>query len=743
MRASLLAFLLLTSTGGALAAGPLPELNVRTADGGSKYRVSERIRLRLSFTSSEVGRYEIDEARYDRSGRMGFESFRVLPAKGWSDPLQEYFANRLLDGGGLTGFSALTTVPFMLDIDLNEWVRFDTPGVYTVQVFSGRVSDLARHRKGEEKTLVLRSNIITLQIVPAEKEWQQRKLKTIAAVLATTHVQEFSSESSPRSQAVSDLRFLETEGAIDLLTQYYREDERDVWGQCEMGLRSLPARLRASAVASLKERIADPSFPVFSNVLTTVAFLQSKVENSEPAVKQDEGRESLLFGSPEERKDEEQAWNLAYQSLDRKEVGARAQTLKMLFDWHPENTPPEIVQDLNRKMAASLLSQGANEQRELLNSKWDVLRSPELVPVLRQMAAPWSEKPGSKEMQAAYRGYPQATALFRWYEVDPTGAHDEILRQIGSSHPTLYADAVDFLPNESLPQFEVVWADALMQKENEGEQGVLLSLMARFGTGQSVAAVRKAIQGKIGFWSCRKQSAALAYLVRFDETGAPSIVEDAVAARGEDKTGCNHSVFMDVGEYVSNPTLVAEAVKALDDPDVEVVLDALSYLEAHGDQSAKQAIVQRYLKWSDRWRGHERLLEYRSPGDLGSSQETELGKALVRAVMANQGWIPTDRELEEAAQHCVGKDACSEAAEIREKSAVKPVPISFWDVGQDLGLTLAQFTPKTMELLEEKIKQFPQGTQFQVNQFAEMKVKNQVLMQRIVKMLEDAGMKAQ
>jgi hypothetical protein len=152
--------------------------------------------------------------------------------------------------------------------------------------------------------------------------------------------------------------------------------------------------------------------------------------------------------------------------------------------------------------------------------------------------------------------------------------------------------------------------------------------------------------------------------------------------------------------------------------------------------------MQRYLKWSDRWRGHEDLLEYRKPGELGSSEEAALGKALVRAVMANQGWIPTDGELAEAAQHCVGKDACGEAADIRQKSAVKPVAISFWDVGQDPQLTLAQFTPSTMTLLEEKIKQFPRGTQFEVNQFAEMKIKNQVLMQRILKMLEDAGMDA-
>jgi hypothetical protein len=743
MRAILSFFLLLTYAGCARAANLLPELKVRTADGGSTYRIGERIRLKLSFSSAEARRYEIDEASYDRSGRMGYESFQVLPAKGWSDPLQDYFQNRVLFGGGLRGFSALSTTPFKLEIDLNEWVRFEQPGVYTVQISSGRVSDIGGHRKGEEKPLSLQSNSITLRIVPAEKEWQQQKLAAIASVLAATPAQMFSSDSSPRKQAASDLRFLGTEGAIDIMTQYYREDESDIWGQCEMGLRGLPARLRTAAVASLKRRISEPEFPVFSNLLSTVAFLQSKADDPGSGVKRDNEGESILLGSPEERKAEEDAWNLAYQSLDRKEGGARTATLKMLFDWHPEHTPPEIVNDLNRKMSSSLLSLGARDQQELLDSHWDVLRSPEIVPVLRQMAAPSPDAPGSKEMRAAYRGYPQATALFRWYEVDPSGAHEEILRQIGSAHPTLYADAIDYLPSESLPQSEAIWADALKRNENEGRQGVLLSLIARFGTGVSVATVRQVTQGKIGVWGCREQSAALAYLVRFDETGAPGMVEDAVAARGKDKTGCNHSVFTDVGQYVSNPVLLAEAVKALDDPDNEVVLDALKFLEAHGDQSVEQPTLQHYLKWSDHWRGHESRLENREAGKLGPSGEAEIGKELVRAVMANQGWVPSAAELDAAARQCVGENACAEADEIYKKSAERPISISFWDVGQRPQLTLAQFTPGTMELLEEKIRQFPRGTRFNVYQFGEKETKNQVLKQRIVKMIEDAGMDAQ
>jgi len=96
MRAILSFFLLLTYAGCARAANSLPELKVRTADGGSTYRIGERIRLKLSFTSAEAKRYEINEAGYDRSGRMGYESFQVLPAKGGPIRFRSIFKTEFL-----------------------------------------------------------------------------------------------------------------------------------------------------------------------------------------------------------------------------------------------------------------------------------------------------------------------------------------------------------------------------------------------------------------------------------------------------------------------------------------------------------------------------------------------------------------------------------------------------------------------------------------------------------------------
>ena len=60
------------------------------------------------------------------------------PATGWQDPLHTYFTHALLMGGGLRGGSTLSSKPVTVDANLNEWVRFDEPGTYTLSITSHR-----------------------------------------------------------------------------------------------------------------------------------------------------------------------------------------------------------------------------------------------------------------------------------------------------------------------------------------------------------------------------------------------------------------------------------------------------------------------------------------------------------------------------------------------------------------------------------------------------------------------------
>ena len=73
---------------------------------------------------------------------MGYEKFLVEPTGGTKDPILVYFeSGTLFMSGGLTNFRFLSDSPYVIHLDLNEWVRIDKPGNYRVTVTSRRVSD--------------------------------------------------------------------------------------------------------------------------------------------------------------------------------------------------------------------------------------------------------------------------------------------------------------------------------------------------------------------------------------------------------------------------------------------------------------------------------------------------------------------------------------------------------------------------------------------------------------------------
>jgi len=66
----------------------------------------------------------VNMAQYDRSGRMNYEHFDVSPAGGTVDPLPTHIGSL----GGLTNYRFLTSDPWTIKLNLNEWIRFTRPG---------------------------------------------------------------------------------------------------------------------------------------------------------------------------------------------------------------------------------------------------------------------------------------------------------------------------------------------------------------------------------------------------------------------------------------------------------------------------------------------------------------------------------------------------------------------------------------------------------------------------------------
>jgi hypothetical protein len=126
----------------AWGSGEQAALVISTAGRRTTYQIGERIPIDLSFTGPDTKQFEITMASYDRSGRMSYEQFEVEPSSGWSDPLAVYFGSQAgFIGGGLSSLGVLSPTPTVMHLNLNEWIRFEQPGNYTVVDTSHRVGD--------------------------------------------------------------------------------------------------------------------------------------------------------------------------------------------------------------------------------------------------------------------------------------------------------------------------------------------------------------------------------------------------------------------------------------------------------------------------------------------------------------------------------------------------------------------------------------------------------------------------
>ena len=159
----------------ALPARVTPGLFVELRFAKQRYFVGEAIPFDLCYWSALPGRYQLDLATYDRSGRLPNERFQVTPAAGWRDPLRAYLESGLSTlGGGLRGYAVLTEKPRCIPLWLDDWVRFDQPGSYRLAVRSARV---ALRTSVWRFSLMAISPATGLEIVAAPRGWAASRLR--------------------------------------------------------------------------------------------------------------------------------------------------------------------------------------------------------------------------------------------------------------------------------------------------------------------------------------------------------------------------------------------------------------------------------------------------------------------------------------------------------------------------------------------------------------------------------------
>jgi hypothetical protein len=493
-----------------------PQLRISTAS--SVFHQGELIPLALSFTSRNADRYKINMAGYDRSGRMNYEKFLVEPNDGTSDPLLVYFKSAYAPFmiGGLTNFKFLSDSPYLVHLDLNEWVRFDAPGHYRVTVTSRRVSDAPGDMNFYKGAIQdLKSNSIDLDIVASDSDWQETQIKKILIDLDQPPSKPGPFLSESRAAALSALRYLGSPDAARELARHMRGEENQLDWYCMFGLIGSPSRL--AGYQEMKKLLIDPDFPIGSMFLNAIAVVP--LDPTELA-------EHL-------RQQREANWKDVRSTLTATISIKRGKALAVSADTILRDPDPTINQEVRHKLVSLLIEHfselAIQEQRLWLEEKWPTVKDGGWIPTLRAIAAEYAEYPvpNAPNVSPTYDYFKlSGDGLVRWYELDPEGARPTVLAEIIRQRPRFSANTLGMLPDKVLPKEERAIADHFLAADGDAVEGNLASLLNRYADATVLPQVLPKITRKLdGLWACIPENNAVAYVQKVDPEAAKALIE--------------------------------------------------------------------------------------------------------------------------------------------------------------------------------------------------------------------------
>jgi len=658
-------------------------------DHGAIFQAGEIVPLALSFTSTTKKRYWADDRNYDRSGRLGIEAYCVDPAA--ADPLVSYFKVGGSIGGGLGSMRELSETPFPAEAELNEWRTLE-PGHYRVYAISYRVwrpPDAGEQTPYGRVSEVVRSNAIEIDVSQPDPAWQDQQLRSAVQTLANP--------SSPEEarHAARRLRFLNTKDSTRELARLFEglnQDQPTGW-DLMFGLYGSP--YRQIAIDAMHAELAVPERADTNEFLSALVHLRMAADASfDPpsTAGPEEARAFWQRRQTRERELTQSEMQAVAAALPRKTGRARALTLNGLLTGGDES----VMQTIRPALIAAWADLPLATQQELIQSRWSLIAGPEMLPILRRVAA--EPPPPPRTFAAMVRD----AALRHIYELDAAAGREAILRDLKDTRAEPGLDVVKLLSKEDVA---TALQPAVERIVNRSARTLDYELIGRYAGESALPALQAAFKepGKMG---CTPQSAMLRYFLRV----APDYGAEQVAASLNDRkfTGCYKSLLQELGSEL--PKVQQIAIGALDDPDLEQ--NAALALGHWGTPDAEKALWRSLQRFHEEWADHSEQLrstpEYQSPGSRGVSLE----QGLVAAIVTGSNWICPPERLARLNYLVWTRNQHDQIAGwIKQwgqgSAQVNPI----WYPEDNPTFSVLQYSGLTEDQLRVKLEQFPSGTQ--------------------------------
>ncbi len=722
---------------------------VQLKDKGTQFHQGEIIRLELSFSSSIARRFVLDNASYDRSGRLAIDTFVLDRRDSTVDPLYDYFNSGLFGfmGGGLRGMPELSDKPEVITAELNEWMRFDRPGHYRLYLVSGRVSKKLNpdDRFGRQNSAVV-SNVVEFDILHADEKWANQKLNEAVAT--------FAKKGADHRAACRTLRFLGTMAAASEMVKRSRGNDHNCDFEYNFGLISSPHR--DFVIREMERALSSPAQPITSRFVHTLALLAFTTHaTARPAYPEGNDEQIKLWQAQMEQRRHsynEVVLNYLRQlvaAIPQKQEAARATSLQTLLDYQASLKTSDLaqLQNLLATMPDVFNRLPLDAQIRLLTHQWKPIASAAMLPVLREILKQSDDKTDTYQLRER-----RSIALSRLYELSPGEGRQLIIDEIERPKPRVNQSVLRSFPDETLPELDDLLAtnlEATRQPNGSGDEEAISDLIERYATAGILPRVRAVYEGPgVGRWACRIQASLLAYILRTDPSTGGELLNRALTARGKGLSRCYASTLTDVARLHMSAEVEDAANASLEESDPEIVSQAASVLGQYGSADAEKKLWQRLEKWHEEMQSQADALSKQNPGVPAYGSSVLSGQAMIEQALRNalsqgKAWLADLEKMKRLRALC-HTDGCRNEVDNMIRGWNQEIYVGLTSLeDRPYSISIAHYQLNSLESLKQKLLQFPKGTLFTLRTATTGgdDAKEQEVFQQLKSYLEEHGMK--
>ena len=635
MKTFMLVVLSLLFGGGVVAQSPVPpglSVKLSFAEHKSVYRIGEPIRLVLEFSADREG--YTAEILPDR-GEAGGDVIVVVPESGivhWRDEMTDNFTYMR----DVVQTASLDSSPKRVEIILNDSLRFDVPGIYTIRVNTRRVTprlSLVRN----PRPLLLSTNPISFEIQPMGDADEAKEVKRLTELLDAKRDWQSEEEISKQlSYLTGDVSTREK------VRRFLTSEERsgNYSGHIASGL--FIARNRELVLKLIEASMRDPNVPVTWQILNVAIRLKTMLTRG-ITPKAVEGVASILLPgeSPASREIREAYIVELAGSLAKRTGKSQTTTATTIVMSLPKDSQPA---DAGFREALRILIQQFDTlhpyaQQSLLRGHWEQLRDPALLPTLKKMLAAGGPAQVSR-----------GEVLKRLMELAPDEKRALIIAEISDPRSLVDPAILSELNDEFLPEVDGPLLAQMRARIGAADNRELFftkfktTLLARYATERIYRELMQLYREAGEKLPVEARAGLLAYFAKHNEAEALPLIEQA---RSGEQSNSFPQVLDEVTSHYYSEAIGALVKKDMESDDPFRASHAAYLIGLHGFAGDENVLEARLERWRADW--GERVAQ----ADL--QQQGQIEREIIYALINGKSWkLPAER-VQELRMSCITK----------------------------------------------------------------------------------------